>query len=90
MSALRQRSPALVRLAIALVILGFMAGAIAFALDWLARHPQHDPRAPLVISHPEGWATGGKLANLRVDRAECRAVLERSGIAFEALPPAGE
>lgn len=90
MSPLRQRFSALVRLAIALVSLGLMAGAVAFVLDWLARNPQHDPRAPLVISQPEGWATGGKLANLRVDGAECRAVLERSGIAFETLPPTGE
>lgn len=57
---------------------------------WLADHPQHDPWAPLDLADPPGWATQRKLAALRDDPAECRAVLERSGVAFAALPPAGE
>jgi hypothetical protein len=57
---------------------------------WLHDHPQHNPWAPLAIDHPPGWATGRKLAALRVDPAACRAVLERSGLAFKVLPPTGE
>lgn len=57
---------------------------------WLAEHPQHDPWAPLDLNDPPGWATQRKLAALRSDPAECRAVLERSGVAFSALEPAGE
>lgn len=60
------------------------------ARGWLAEHPQHNPWAPLNLNDPPGWATGRKLAALRSDRAECQAVLERSGVAFTALPAAGE
>lgn len=56
----------------------------------LADHPQHDPWAPLDLNDPPGWATQRKLAALRSDPEECRAVLERSGVAFAALDPAGE
>ncbi|WP_066556952.1 extensin family protein [Croceicoccus bisphenolivorans] len=69
----------------------FVAGGIVlFGLDWLARHPQHDPRAPLLISRAEGWATATKLAGLRAGGPDCRDVLSRSDIAFEALEPMGE
>ena len=69
----------------------FVAGALFLAArGWLAEHPQHDPWAPLDLNDPPGWATQRKLAALRSDPAECRAVLERSGVAFTALPAAGE
>jgi hypothetical protein len=75
------------RLALALLI----AGALAVATKaWLADHPQHDPWAPLDLRDPPGWATQRKLAALREDPEACRAVLERSGVAFIALPAAGE
>lgn len=68
-----------------------MCGALFLAARaWLADHPQHDPWAPLDLNHPPGWATQPKIASLREDPAECRAVLERSGVAFAALPAAGE
>lgn len=70
----------------ALVALGLFAGGRA----WLAEHPQHDPWAPLDLNDPPGWATQRKLAALRGDPDECRAVLERSGVAFTTLAPAGE
>lgn len=73
-----------------LVALFVMGGAALYGLDWLARHPQHDPRAPLVLQQAEGWATPGKLATLREDGQACRAVLERSGVAFVDLQPEGE
>jgi hypothetical protein len=74
-----------------ILLLALMAGALfASAHAWLSEHPQHDPWAPLDLSDPPGWATQRKLAALRNDPAECRAVLERSGIAFSALEPAGE
>ncbi len=73
-------------------ILGLLmlVALLAGARGWLAEHPQHDPFAPLDLNHPPGWATAGKVAALRGDAHECRAVLERSGVAFTALPPAGE
>lgn len=57
---------------------------------WLAEHPEHNPWAPLNLDDPPGWATQRKLAGLRTDPAECRAVLERSGVAFDVLPAIGE
>lgn len=69
----------------------FVLGALFLAArGWLAENPQHDPWAPLDLNDPPGWATARKVAALREDPEECRAVLERSGVAFEALPPAGE
>ncbi|OYW46313.1 MAG: extensin [Sphingomonadales bacterium 32-68-7] len=75
------------RLLLALLAAGalFVAGRA-----WLAEHPEHDPWAPLDLRDPPGWATQRKLAALRADPGECRAVLERSGVAFSALAPAGE
>ena len=74
-----------------LVIALFVAGALFLAgHGWLEGNPQHNPWAPLDLNDPRGWATQRKLAALRRDPAECRAVLERSEIAFTALPAAGE
>ncbi len=58
--------------------------------SWLAEHPQHNPWAPLDLNDPPGWATQTKLAALRDDVPECRAVLERSEIAHSVLDPQGE
>lgn len=73
------------------VVTLFVAGALLLAArGWLEEHPQHNPWAPLDLDDPPGWATQRKLAALRRDPAECRAVLKRSGVAFTALPAAGE
>ena len=73
------------------IIAVLLAGAaLVGARGWLAEHPEHNPWAPLSLDDPPGWATQQKLAALRDDPAECRAVLERSGVAFRALDPAGE
>jgi len=78
------------RLEYMFIALFLAGGAVLYGFNWLARHPQHDPRAPLVISREEGWATASKLADLRTGGAACRAVLTRSQIMFETLDPAGE
>lgn len=67
--------------------------AAALALTgkgWLDAHPEANPWAPLLLTHPAGWATRDKLADMRADDAECRAVLVRSAVAFTELEPAGE
>ena len=74
--------PALWLLLVAAVVLAGRA--------WLRDHPQHDPWAPLDLRDPPGWATQSKLAALRSDPAECRAVLERSQVTFATLDPVGE
>lgn len=73
----------------ALIALMLLVAAIA-GWQWLQSHPQHSPWAPLDLRDPPGWATRTKLIALRSDVAECRAVLERSQIAFTALPETGE
>ncbi|HEU4650843.1 MAG TPA: extensin family protein [Croceibacterium sp.] len=75
------------RLALALLAAGGLALA---AKAWLADHPQHDPWAPLDLRDPPGWATRHKIAALRENPAECRAVLDRSEVPFKALPAEGE
>lgn len=72
-----------------------LAALVPFALaiagwQWLQTHPEHNPWAPLNLTDPPGWATRAKLARLKGDVSECRAVLERSEIAFTALEPTGE
>ncbi len=67
-----------------------LLGLLLTARGWLADHPQHNPWAPLDLDDPPGWATRSKLISLKDDPAECRAVLERSEVAFRALEPAGE
>jgi hypothetical protein len=66
------------------------AGIGVAAHGWLRAHPEHNPWAPLNLNDPPGWATKRKIAELRGDPAECRAVLDRSGIAYTSLAPAGE
>lgn len=63
-------------------------GAAGYA--WLREHPEHDPWATLMLGDPPGWATGMKVREMRADRMECRAFLDRSLIKTEALPPARE
>lgn len=46
--------------------------------------------APLDLRDPVGMATVTKLVGLRDDIPECRAVLERSEVAYAALEPVGE
>ncbi len=73
----------------ALPLLVFSAMFLA-ARGWLVAHPEHNPWAPLDLNDPPGWATQRKIAALRDDPAQCRAVLDRSAVAFAALDPAGE
>ena len=74
------------------ILLGLLlVGCIALAgRAWLEDHPEYNPWSPLDLADPPGWATSRKLAALRDDPAECRAVLERSGVEFAQLEPAGE
>ena len=57
---------------------------------WLAENPGSNPWTPLDLRDAPGWATQSKILALRDDPAQCRAVLERSEVAFTALDPIGE
>jgi len=74
----------------AVVVVPLAVSAFLAARAWLQDHPQHNPWAPLDLNDPPGWATQAKLAGLRDDPAECRAVLERSDVSFTALDPINE
>jgi hypothetical protein len=74
----------------AAVLLVILAALVLAGWRWIADHPQHNPFAPLDLRDPVGMATGAKLAGLRNDVDECRAVLERSQVAYTALEPAGD
>lgn len=71
------------------ILLLILAGLVIAVRIWLADHPEHNPWAPLDLNDPKGWTTQQKLLALRDDVPMCRAVLERSGVAFIALDPAG-
>lgn len=73
-----------------LVVLLVLASAGLASWEWLERHPENNPWAPLALADPPGWATAMKLQALRGDRAVCRNFLESSGIMAEALPPMGK
>tara|TARA_B100000029_G_scaffold341658_1_gene334017 strand:- start:72317 stop:73033 length:717 start_codon:yes stop_codon:yes gene_type:complete len=69
-----------------LVLIALFAGGRA----WLAENPGSNPWAPLDLDDEPGWATKSKIADLRDDPAQCRAVLERSEVDFTPLEPVGE
>lgn len=67
-----------------------IGGALFYGWRWLEAHPEHNPTAPLDLRDPIGMGTATKLAALKGDPAECRAVLDRSAVAYSALDPVGE
>lgn len=73
-----------------ILVLGLLAAVGLAGWNWLEDHPQHNPWAPLDLRDPIGVATATKLVALRDDIAQCRAVLERSDVAYTALPKTGE
>ena len=68
----------------AISLLFLMALGLAAVLIGDRLPPQHSPWAPLELADPTGFATGLKLARLRDDPGQCRAVLDRS--ALETAP----
>lgn len=51
------------------------------------RHPEDVPWTELDLARPVGAFTGRKLADLADDGPRCKALLERAGVRFAALPP---
>lgn len=61
--------------------------AAGFALYAHARrHPEDMPWTSLDLGRPIGVFTGRKLAGLTGDAPRCRALLDRAGVRYEALP----
>lgn len=68
----------------ALFLLLLLAGK-----NWLQKHPQHNPFAPLQLADPPGWATRQKILALASDPSACFAVLEEGSVKYQRLPPLG-
>jgi hypothetical protein len=65
-------------------LLGFLA---MLAYGYARNHPEDMPWTELDLARPVGAFTGRKLVALGEDTAQCRALLTRAGVAFDALPP---
>ena len=61
--------------------------AIVEGAAYVALHPQDFPWTRLSLDQPVGSATGRKLAALRGDPAQCRALLAEIGDADRPVPP---
>lgn len=69
-------------------LFALLAGAAVVLLVWgmIRGRAQDLPWTPLDLGDPVGVATGAKLAALATDPAACRALLDRAGIRYTALP----
>ena len=70
------------------VILGGLLLSLAFLL-WAALRgrPQDLPWTPLDLGAPVGLFTGRKLTALTKEAPACRALLDKAGVRYTALPP---
>jgi hypothetical protein len=76
-----------IRLFKALAALLVIAAILVAVLALTRSRPQDVPWTPLDLSQPIGVFTGRKLAALTEDAPRCRALLDRAGIRYTALPP---
>ena len=67
-----------------LALIGFLAMLL---YGYARNHPEDLPWTELDLSRPVGAFTGRKLTQLGDDPRACRALLERAGVRFTALPP---
>ena len=74
------------RLVTALLAIVVFAALALLAFAMLRGHPEDLPWTPLDLGRPIGLFTGRKLAALTDDAATCRALLDRAGIHYTALP----
>lgn len=83
------RVPNLFGLARRLIWLFIFAFALLVLFAWLRPGREDMPWTPLSLSDPIGLSTGHKVARLTGDRDSCIALLETSGLEFDALEPRG-
>jgi hypothetical protein len=70
-----------------LVVTGVIGLLALVAWGVLRGRPQDLPWTPLDLSQPIGAFTGRKLTALGEDFGACRALLDRAGVRYTALPP---
>ncbi len=73
-----------------LLIFGAILFILLLAFAAFRQRPQDLPWTTLDMAQPIGMFTGRKLAALTGDAAECRALLDRAGVAYVATKPGGE
>lgn len=83
------RVPNIFGLARRLIWLFIFAFALLVLFAWLRPGREDMPWTPLSLSDPIGLSTGRKVARLTGDRDSCIALLETSGLEFDALEPRG-
>ncbi|WP_294191568.1 extensin family protein [uncultured Sphingomonas sp.] len=79
-----RRARRFTRVLVVLMLLGVMA-LVAWGV--MRGRPQDLPWTPLDLSEPVGAFTGRKLTALTDDFGSCRALLDRAGVRYTALPP---
>ncbi|MDP9413557.1 MAG: extensin family protein [Pseudomonadota bacterium] len=78
------RALQLLRTLLFLAAIGF-AGLLLYG--YARNHPEDMPWTELDLAQPVGAFTGRKLAELGGEGEKCQALLQRSGVRFNALPP---
>lgn len=72
-----------------LLIVSFLIALSLLAYAYLRHRPQDLPWTKIDLAQPVGLFTGRKLAALTKDPVQCRALLDRAGVAYHAMPPSG-
>lgn len=75
------------RLLKTLLVLGLIGFGGLLLYGYTRNHRQDMPWTALDLTQPVGAFTGRKLTALAGEGAQCRALLERAGVSFTALPP---
>jgi len=74
------------RIILSALLAALVLGAI-FAALWLGLVPQrYSPLAPISLDEPPSWFTDFRLAALRLDPEQCRAILREPHIAATPVP----
>lgn len=71
----------------AVVVAAVLIGAALLLYAAIRDRPQDLPWTKLDLSQPVGMFTSSKLTALTRDVAQCRALLDRAGVAYTALAP---
>ncbi len=70
-----------------LLLIALLAFGALLLWGYARNHPEDLPWTRLDLAQPVGAFTGRKLAALGEEPGQCRALLDRAGIRFVALPP---
>ena len=72
-----------------IVLAGAILSLLLVGYAYLKKRPQDLPWTGLDLAQPVGMFTGRKIAALGQSPDQCRALLDRAGVAYTAIPPTG-